>query len=214
VLRRVALQRALGDLPLAAYRDAEARAPLPPDISLRTAREIRLITRPRAVLPARGDSNRQIAFDGEFMVKTRRDHRVSGREMGHLRIYMSPGTKGRPSKRWRKLLGAPPLYQELIAAAKADGILHATAHNSFHGYSGQQPIQANRSEMPNPRLTLCIELIDQRAKLEAFCRAHGDLLKDRVMVYKHVEHWDIHEDIMEEHDASPEELEGDAAEEA
>jgi PII-like signaling protein len=115
-------------------------------------------------------------------------------------------TKGRPGTRWRKILGSQPLYQDLIAAAKGDGILHATAHNSFHGYSGGRAIEADRSDAPNPRLTLCIELIDQRAKLEAFCRAHGDLLKGHVMVYKHVEHWDIHDGIMEEHDATPDEF--------
>ena len=61
-----------------------------------------------------------------------------------------------------------------------------------------------------PAVGRLLELIDHRAKLEAFCRAHGDLLKGRVMVYKHVEHWDIHDGMMEEHDATPDELD-DAA---
>jgi hypothetical protein len=40
---------------------------------------------------------------------------------------------------------------------------------------------------------LCVELIGEREQLEQFCRQHGDLLKGRVIVYKHMEHWDIHE---------------------
>jgi hypothetical protein len=27
--------------------------------------------------------------------------------------------------------------------------------------------------------------------LETFCRKHGDLLKGKMIVYKHMEHWDI-----------------------
>jgi H+/Cl- antiporter ClcA/PII-like signaling protein len=187
------------------------RSTVPPDISLRTVREMRSLDRQR---PLRRASSRRSAMhepSGEPLVKTTRDHAVVGREMGQLRIYMPPGTKGRPGTRWRRMLGSKPLYQDLIAAAKADGILHATAHNSFHGYSGDQAIQADRSDAPNPRLTLYIELIDQRAKLESFCRAHGDLLKGRVMVYKHVEHWDIHDGVMEEHDATPGELDDEAS---
>jgi PII-like signaling protein len=105
-------------------------------------------------------------------------------------------------------LGA--VIPELIAAAKADGILHATAHNSFFGYSGDQPIQSDITESPNPALNVCIELVDSRAMLERFVRTHGDLLRGRVMMYKHVEHWDLHDETLEEHDASAEELLADS----
>jgi PII-like signaling protein len=86
-----------------------------------------------------------------------------------------------------------PLYQEIIDAAKADGILNAVAHHTHYGYSGNGKIQSNDQELPNSALNLCVELIAQREHLEVFCRKHGELLKGRVIVYKHMEHWDIDE---------------------
>ena len=46
-------------------------------------------------------------------------------------------------------------------------------------------------EISNPSLNLCVELIGLRAHLEHFCRKHGALLSDKVVIYKHMEHWDI-----------------------
>ena len=141
------------------------------------------------------------------MEKLKKKHRVAGREMGQLRIYLTARVKGRKPKGWTKIFGGRPLYMEMIAAAKDAGILHAAAHHSHHGYNGSQSIQSDIAEAPNTNLTMYIELIDERAKLEAFCRTHAELLKGRTMVFKHVEHWDIHDDTLEEIDASVAELE-------
>lgn len=189
------------------------------DISLRDARSVRAAghrrhsdngtstPRPEHVVA----SSRTPPAEGAIAMKVHRQHKVVGREVGQLRIYLNSAIRGTPVKGWRRLLGSTPLYRELVAAAKADGILHATAHNTFHGYSGKQPIQSDNVETGNPRLTLCVELVDTRAKLEAFVKHHGDLLKDRVMVYKHVEHWDLHEHTLDERDATPQELEAESA---
>jgi hypothetical protein len=45
--------------------------------------------------------------------------------------------------------------------------------------------------MINPHLTMCVELIGPRGELEDFCRRHGDLLANKVIVYKHLEHWSV-----------------------
>ena len=92
-----------------------------------------------------------------------------------------------------KGLFAKPLYQEMIDAAKSDGILNAVAHHTHYGYSGNGDIQANNQELPNNALNLCVELIGDREQLQLFCRQHGDLIKGKVIVYKHIEHWDIAE---------------------
>ena len=61
-------------------------------------------------------------------------------------------------------------------------------------------------------MTLCVELIDQKDKLESFCRRHGALLKGKSIVYKHVEHWSLHDRELVEKDASPNEvIDGDKA---
>lgn len=45
--------------------------------------------------------------------------------------------------------------------------------------------------MPNPELTMCVELIAPRLELEQFCQTHGALLAHKVIVYKHLEQWDM-----------------------
>jgi PII-like signaling protein len=87
--------------------------------------------------------------------------------------------------------GGRPLYRELVIRAKAAGIMNATAHHTHFGYSNRGKFEEEGYELPNPELTMCVELIAPRADLEEFCRTHGDMLKRKVIVYKHVEHWDL-----------------------
>jgi chloride channel protein, CIC family len=190
---------------------------LPPDTSLRTARELQ----PRlggALFNAisggndngshlDGDDSNPVADDEDLAELSTpgiginpekknggnpmtHKHAVKSREIGQVRIYMTPREKRKDAR--MKGLFARPLYQEIIDAAKADGILNAVAHHTHYGYSGNGTIQSNNQELPNTALNLCVELIDDRKKLELFCRKHGELLEGRVIVYKHMEHWDIH----------------------
>jgi PII-like signaling protein len=160
---------------------------VPLDASLRTIRELQ---------PGLGDFLNRATSNGEYETdslakgeSSMHKHKVKTREIGQVRIYMTPRDK-RERKGFRGMFGKP-LYQEIIDAAKIDGILNANAHHTHYGYSNNGKVQSNMSELPNPALTLCVELIGERAELETFCRKHGDLLKGKVIVYKHMEHWDI-----------------------
>jgi H+/Cl- antiporter ClcA/PII-like signaling protein len=192
---------------------------LPPDTSLRTARELQprlgggLLAGLAGALNQdsgpNGDHVSQVGGDSEpiegseVITETNDEpstnggssmhhkHKVSSREIGQVRIYMTPREK-RKGTGMKGLFGKP-LYQEIIDAAKADGILNAVAHHTHYGYSGNGKVQSNNQELPNTALNLCVELIADREHLELFCRKHGDLLKGRVIVYKHMEHWDINE---------------------
>ena len=135
-------------------------------------------------------------------------HKLASREIGQVRIYMTPTEKRK--KTGMKALFGQPLYQEIIDAAKTDGILNAVAHHTHYGYSGNGKIQSNNHELPNSNLNLCVELIAHRDELELFCRKHGDLIKGKVIVYKHMEHWDIGpHDMLNATDAPQEELDVD-----
>jgi hypothetical protein len=119
-------------------------------------------------------------------------HLVHAREIGQVRIYLQPRERGSQGGRGlKKLLGTPPLYKEIIREAQRDGLLNATAHHTHYGFSGNGALQGAGDEIPNPLLTLCVELIGPRDELERFCRRHGELLKGKVIVYKHMEHWEI-----------------------
>jgi H+/Cl- antiporter ClcA/PII-like signaling protein len=185
---------------------------LPPDTSLRNARELtpqfgnffaRVIDKfsdegdgTRASVPKSIESD-EVSIPLTIETSTHggngmaHRHKVKAREIGQVRIYMTPREKRKASG--IKGFFGKPLYQEIIDAAKADGILSAVAHHTHYGYSGQGQIQSDVQEMPNSSINLCVELIGDREQLEQFCRHHGDLLKGRVIVYKHMEHWDIHE---------------------
>ena len=120
-------------------------------------------------------------------------HQVDTSEVGQVRIYMQQGERrkraGKGLKSW--LSGSPLLYREIIKAAKKDGLLNATAHHTHYGFSGDGHVQSGDLETPNKSLNLCVELVGPREQLELFCRAHGNLLKGKVILYKHIEHWEI-----------------------
>ena len=112
---------------------------------------------------------------------------VQHREVGMLRIYLKPSDKIGSRRFW----GAKPLYRELIRTAKADGIINAVAQHTHYGFSNRGPIRENGSEIADPHLTIYVELVGDRDQLDLFCRRHGDLLGDKVIVYKQLEHWTI-----------------------
>lgn len=166
---------------------------LPPNASLGLVREQRSNRGIRRRLDGANEKSSEDTIKKGFFMS---NHRLTSREIGQLRIYLAPGERrdksGESGFGLRRLLaGHPPLYTELIQLARQEGLLHATAHHSHYGYSSGGEIQANIQELPNPRLTMCVELIGPRAQLEQFCRKHGALLQNKVVVYKHMEHWDI-----------------------
>ncbi len=137
-------------------------------------------------------------------------HRVKTREIGQLRIYVPRGAS-LPGTGIKKRLFGRPLYRDLIELAKSDNIVNASVHPTQHGYTQGGQIQADDREVPNPHLSMCIELIDQRGALELFCRKHATMLKGFVIVYKHLEHWELHHDDIDVSDASVEELHDDGS---
>jgi len=168
---------------------------LPPDASLRISRELsptiaeRILNILKTPVAEFEDVQDITEAKGEQTMPSR--HKVTSKEIGQLRIYMTPKEKRKSTSIRHKLFGKS-LYQEIIDAAKQSGILNATAHHTYYGYSGEGKIQSGgMSEIPNSSLNLCVELISPRKDLELFVRTHGELLMDKVLVYKHMEHWDV-----------------------
>lgn len=120
-------------------------------------------------------------------------HQVTILETGMLRIYLASKEQFRPQGAgWlRGALTTRPLYQELVRQAKQAGLVNANAHRTHYGYSNHSHIQATDAERSNAELTMCVELIGPRARLEGFCREHGALLRDKVIVFKHLERWQV-----------------------
>ena len=118
---------------------------------------------------------------------------VKSREIGQIRIYMTQGERhsqtGQSSI--RRFFSSVPFHVAIINAARRDGLLNATTYYSRYGFSGNGSIQAQGAEIPNAFLTMFVELLGTRDQLEQFCHAYGDLLHDKIVVYKRIEQWQI-----------------------
>lgn len=170
---------------------------LPPDVSLREAR-IFLSQQPGAQIWSP-------PFNPQLPNSMQDDHDIVTREMGKIRIYLTPRDQTPPNGFWSKI-NSRPLYRAIINAAKKDGLQNAAAYMTHYGFTQGGKLHAQGAETSNPNLTVCIELIDHKDVLEAFCRRHAILLSGRTIVYKHVEHWSIERRGLVETDAPPDGL--------
>ncbi|HLK28828.1 MAG TPA: DUF190 domain-containing protein [Puia sp.] len=112
------------------------------------------------------------------------------KEMGKLRIYLPQGEKMSGEGLIGKL-NKKTVYREIIKAAKNELIMNASAFMTHFGYSQHKPIAQKFTEGNDDDTTLCIELIDNKTKLESFCRKYHSMLKGKTIVYKPVEFWEI-----------------------
>lgn len=119
-------------------------------------------------------------------------HKIAVTEMGKIRIYLTPTETIKGKGLWSKL-NPKRVYQEIIQAAKQDGLMNAIAYTGNHGFANKGHVQSRDPELVGSRLPMCVELLDHKNRLEEFCRKHGNLLKDKAIVYKHVEHWAVHD---------------------
>lgn len=87
---------------------------------------------------------------------------------------------------WAKFT-TDPLYSEIIKTAKNEGVLTAWVYSGLYGYSNRSRIEADMFEIPNTHITLCIELIDSKSKLEDFYKKHRDFFKDRTIFFNRME---------------------------
>ncbi|TAY31863.1 chloride channel protein [Rhizobium leguminosarum] len=161
---------------------------IPPDISVRHMRDMNAKAMGDLMSRVRLRSLRTTAnLQERPIVMT--SHKLSSREIGMIRIYLKPREKAVGKGGW--FGGGKPLYRELVMQAKAAGIMNAVAHHTHFGYSNSGKLQDEGFEIPNPDLTMCVELIADRGQLEEFCRTHGSILTNKVIIYKHIEHWDV-----------------------
>src|SRR5262249_3654624 len=123
-------------------------AGVPPDASLGIIRELKpgLTSLLSLAASSGGQANDEDNGDSLDKGALHMKHKVRTREIGQVRIYMTPRDKRQRAGIRNKLFGKP-LYQEIIDAAKVHGILNATAHHTHYGYSNNGRIQTNMREI-------------------------------------------------------------------
>ncbi|MBO3272203.1 DUF190 domain-containing protein [Hymenobacter defluvii] len=114
----------------------------------------------------------------------------AARALGELRIYLTQADKhAAPGLRGR--LFPNPLAHALVDHAHAFGIRQATTYTSGYGYAAGGAVRARHLEVETGRLTLCVELLDERARLLTFCQQHRALLQGKTVVFRAVEQWEV-----------------------
>ncbi|WP_447640340.1 MULTISPECIES: DUF190 domain-containing protein [Chitinophagaceae] len=118
--------------------------------------------------------------------------KVKHHSLGKLEIYIAPAHKVQhePKSLFRKLF-PKSTYLHLIQEAKKDGILNASAHSTHTSFTTDGKVITFSAEGDNSKLAMCVELVDDREKLEAFFLKHRDSLHEKVVIYKNVEIWDV-----------------------
>ena len=115
---------------------------------------------------------------------------IATSEIGHLCIYLARKDR-MPARGWLNYLPRRSLAQHIIDLAKRDGILNATSHSTLYGFTGRGDVEAIDPDHANARLAMFVELVAEREQLERFVCSHKELLKGKVMVYKHLEQWSV-----------------------
>ena len=115
---------------------------------------------------------------------------IEERSLGKIQIFIKPKDKVK-SESLMQRLRPKQIYRELVKSAKDEGLLHASVYQSHSGFYLDQPVQVAHVELDNSDLALCVELIDKKQKLEAFCKKNADILNGKLIVYKAVEFWEI-----------------------
>jgi H+/Cl- antiporter ClcA/PII-like signaling protein len=168
---------------------------IPPDLALRDARQLSrdLVDAGagESLLNLAKSSDAPVELGTPFDTSMLNGHKITVTEIGKVRIYLAPTEKVKVPGFWARL-NAATVYREIIRMAKRDGILNASAYNTHHGFTNGGRVETRDPELGNARLTMCVELIDQKEKLEQFCRNHARLLENKVVIYKHVERWSVH----------------------
>jgi PII-like signaling protein len=114
---------------------------------------------------------------------------ITAHKMGKLRIYLKIADKVKPDSLIRKVF-PKSVSRHIVLEAKKDGLMNASIFQTHFGYSNHEKVQQHNIESDNAGLTICVELIDKREKLEMFFKKHLRMLHGKVVIYKEVEFWD------------------------
>lgn len=117
------------------------------------------------------------------------EKRIKTHKVGKLRIYLKTGEKIKSETLLRKLFPRST-YWKIIEEAKVSGIMNAHIFHTQTSYVQGERIQKVTAEGDNSGITVCIELVDMREKLELFFKTHHEILKNKTVIFKEVEFWD------------------------
>jgi PII-like signaling protein len=116
------------------------------------------------------------------------DTAIKTQKIGKLRIYLKTGETVKGEKTLHKLFPRSK-YKKILDEAKKSGIRNAHIFNTHAAYESGGEVHHSNIESDNSGLTVCIELVDEKEKLELFFKTHKAMLRNKTVIYKEVELW-------------------------
>lgn len=113
---------------------------------------------------------------------------ISVSKIGKLRIYMTKGEGVKSKGLFRKMFPKSK-YLKIIQEAQASGIMNAHVFHTHAAVQNGGKMTHHSIEGDTSGLTVCVELVDERNKLENFFRTHEETLRGNTVIYKEVEFW-------------------------
>ncbi len=119
-------------------------------------------------------------------------NKIKTRKMGKLRIFLKSGETIKSEKLLYRLFPKNK-YRKILDEAKNAGIMNAYIYHTHAAFENGGKVAHHTIEGDNSGLTVCLELVDEKEKLEIFFTAHKAMLKNKTVIYKEVEFWSFEE---------------------
>ena len=116
------------------------------------------------------------------------DTAIKVRKIGKMRIYLKAGETVKSGKALHRLFPKSK-YKKILDEAKKSGIRNAHIFNTHAAYESGGEVHHTSIEADNSGLTVCIEMVDEKEKLELFFKTHKAMLRNKTVIYKEVELW-------------------------
>jgi PII-like signaling protein len=118
--------------------------------------------------------------------------KIKTKKIGKLRIFLKSGETVKSDKFIYKLFPKSK-YTKILDEAKKAGVMNAHIFHTHAAFEGDSNVAHYSVEGDNRGLTVCLELVDEKEKLEFFFITHKAMLKNKTAIFSEVEFWSLDE---------------------
>lgn len=110
-------------------------------------------------------------------------------KIGKLRIYLKTGEAIKSKTLLRKIFPQSK-YRQIMQEAKNSHIMNAHVFHTLAAVQKGGDMAHHFIEGDTSGLTVCVELVDNKEKLQNFFKTHKELIIENTVIYKEVEFWE------------------------
>lgn len=113
---------------------------------------------------------------------------IKEQKIGKVRIFLKSGETVKSGRLLHKLFPKNK-YSKILDEARKAGIMNAHIYQTHAAYEGGSKVSHYSLEADNRGLTVCLELVDFKEKLESFFVTHKEMLQGKTAIFTEVEFW-------------------------